>query len=150
MRSRYNVGTPLYMPLEALVDNVYSPASDIFSVGIIFYELLTGTTPWECREEKQLIKKIKEEPYFLADHFKVSTSIANILKSMCAVAMEERITKEDFLNLNLTYESVNPEEKREAARKLMERKRRLEGLAKDRSLTILGANKEKTGMTARI
>ena len=86
----------------------------------------------------------------MADHFKVSTSIANILKSMCAVAMEERITKEDFLNLNLTYESVNPEEKREAARKLMERKRRLEGLAKDRSLTILGANKEKTGMTARI
>ncbi len=34
------------MPPEALVQNIYSPQSDIFSIGIIFYELLTGITPW--------------------------------------------------------------------------------------------------------
>jgi serine/threonine protein kinase len=46
IKSRYNVGTPLYMPPEALVESIYSPLSDIFSVGIILYELLVGRTPW--------------------------------------------------------------------------------------------------------
>lgn len=51
------------MPLESLLDNLYSHRSDIFAVGVIFYELLTGTTPWECRLEKELIKKLKTIPY---------------------------------------------------------------------------------------
>ena len=46
VKSRYNVGTPLYMSPETLIDNVYSPSTDIFSIGIMFYELMTGTTPW--------------------------------------------------------------------------------------------------------
>jgi serine/threonine protein kinase len=37
IKTRYNVGTPLYMPPEALVKNIYSPLSDIFSIGVIFY-----------------------------------------------------------------------------------------------------------------
>ena len=37
IKSRYNVGTPLYMSPETLIDNVYSPLTDIFSIGIIFY-----------------------------------------------------------------------------------------------------------------
>ena len=63
IKSRYNVGTPLYMGPESLIDNIYSPVSDIFSVGIIFYELLTGQTPWECKEERQLKRKLKRIPY---------------------------------------------------------------------------------------
>ena len=46
---RVNVGTPLYMPPEALNLNKYSPKSDIFAIGIILHELLTGKTPWPCK-----------------------------------------------------------------------------------------------------
>lgn len=46
IKTRQNVGTPLYMPLESLQRNLYSPESDIFSVGIIFYEMMVGITPW--------------------------------------------------------------------------------------------------------
>jgi serine/threonine protein kinase len=46
--TKHNVGTPLYMPPEALIKNLYSPQSDIFAVGIILYEMLVGVTPWEC------------------------------------------------------------------------------------------------------
>lgn len=66
IKTKYNVGTPLYMPLEALVKNIYSPSSDIFSFGVIFYELLTGITPWECKNEKELIKRMNSLPYCLA------------------------------------------------------------------------------------
>jgi serine/threonine protein kinase len=44
--TKHNVGTPLYMPPEALIKNLYSPQSDIFAVGIILYEMLVGVTPW--------------------------------------------------------------------------------------------------------
>jgi serine/threonine protein kinase len=46
IRTKQNVGTPLYMPIESLLKNLYSAESDIFSVGIIYYELLIGVTPW--------------------------------------------------------------------------------------------------------
>jgi serine/threonine protein kinase len=29
--------------------NIYTYKSDIWSMGVMFYELLTGVTPWNCR-----------------------------------------------------------------------------------------------------
>ena len=51
------------MPLEALLRNCYSPESDIFSVGVIFYEMMVGITPWESRDEKELIRKMNTLPF---------------------------------------------------------------------------------------
>lgn len=45
-KDKINVGTPLYMPLEALMKNKYSIKSDIFAIAIIAYELALGRTPW--------------------------------------------------------------------------------------------------------
>lgn len=39
----YNVGSPRYMSPEAYQSNKYSEKSDIWAIGIIFYEMLTGT-----------------------------------------------------------------------------------------------------------
>lgn len=47
--SNYNVGSPVYMPLEALNDNLYSSKSDIWAIGVIFFEMLTGHTPWKAK-----------------------------------------------------------------------------------------------------
>mgnify|MGYP003691712261 CR=1 FL=1 len=41
-RERYNVGSPLYMSPEALKKNIYSVKNDIWSIGIMAYELLHG------------------------------------------------------------------------------------------------------------
>lgn len=35
--SSYNVGSPIYMPPEALNDNKYSFKSDVWAIGVIFY-----------------------------------------------------------------------------------------------------------------
>ena len=40
------MGTPLYMPIESLLKNIYSPESDIFAIGVMYYEMLVGVTPW--------------------------------------------------------------------------------------------------------
>jgi serine/threonine protein kinase len=50
--SSYNVGSPVYMPPEALNENKYSFKSDIWALGVIYYEMLTGKTPWRAKTEK--------------------------------------------------------------------------------------------------
>ena len=57
--ANYNVGSPVYMPLEALNDNQYSSKSDIWAIGVIFYEMLTGHTPWKAKTEADLKRQIK-------------------------------------------------------------------------------------------
>jgi len=39
------------MSLEALENNQYSYASDIFSYGVVLYEMLHRMSPWECNDE---------------------------------------------------------------------------------------------------
>lgn len=60
--SNYNVGSPVYMPLEALNDNIYSSKSDIWAIGVIFYEMLTGRTPWKAKTESDLKRQIRAVP----------------------------------------------------------------------------------------
>ena len=40
----YNVGSPKYMAPEAYKHNSYSEKSDIWALGVIFYEMLAGKT----------------------------------------------------------------------------------------------------------
>lgn len=47
------------MPLEALNDNHYSAKSDIWAIGVIFFEMLTGHTPWKAKTESDLKRQIK-------------------------------------------------------------------------------------------
>lgn len=60
--SSYNVGSPVYMPPEALNENKYSFKSDIWALGVIYYELLTGKTPWRAKTEKELAKQLISIP----------------------------------------------------------------------------------------
>lgn len=41
-KEKYNVGSPLYMSPEDLKRNIYSLKNDIWSIGIIAYEMLHG------------------------------------------------------------------------------------------------------------
>jgi len=43
------VGTPLYMAPQILHKVPYSSKCDIFSLGLVFYELLFGRTPWPAK-----------------------------------------------------------------------------------------------------
>ncbi len=41
----------------------YSAKCDIWSLGIIFYEMLHGVVPWTAKSERELLGKIKSESF---------------------------------------------------------------------------------------
>ena len=48
-KDRVNVGTPLYMAPESLRRNYYSFKSDLYALGVVLFEMLTGHTPHEAQ-----------------------------------------------------------------------------------------------------
>ncbi len=55
-----NVGSPLYMSPQALQNNIYTVKNDIWSIGVIIYQILHGKAPWSCVNEKQLLEEINK------------------------------------------------------------------------------------------
>ncbi|MGH9752119.1 MAG: serine/threonine protein kinase [Blastocatellia bacterium] len=59
--TKFRVGTPLYMPPEQRNMQEVTPASDVYAMGMMAYEMLTG--PFDQKEIPELIKNgVKEKP----------------------------------------------------------------------------------------
>lgn len=57
------VGSPRYMSPEQLVGEHVTNQSDIFSLGVVTYELLTGHSPFAGRHVGEIARKVMREPH---------------------------------------------------------------------------------------
>jgi predicted Ser/Thr protein kinase len=55
-------GTPHYVAPERIRGEPASPASDVYGVGILLYELITGQVPWDGAVQKILAGHLEERP----------------------------------------------------------------------------------------
>mgnify|MGYP002713165807 CR=1 FL=1 len=56
------VGTPAYMSPEQAQGIVVDPRADVYSLGVVVYQMLTGNQPFDAPSAMQLILKIIQEP----------------------------------------------------------------------------------------
>ena len=61
------IGTPTYLSPEQLRGGKASPQTDIWALGVLLYEMLTGRLPFEGDSIGGLVLKITSEPFTAAD-----------------------------------------------------------------------------------
>lgn len=55
------IGTPIYMAPEQILGLAVGPASDLYSVGLMFYEMLTGEAPIEAQQVAEVVQQHLDE-----------------------------------------------------------------------------------------
>lgn len=55
-------GTPIYMAPQLLRNEPYTAKSDIWSLGLMLYEMIFGYPPWPCRSLEEYLSGICHKP----------------------------------------------------------------------------------------
>jgi serine/threonine protein kinase len=100
--ARFNLGSPLYMSLEALERSEYSFASDVFAFGVVLYEMLHRESPWECVEEAELIARMRSEQPVVRSG--VSEGLRELILSCLRLVPGERPTIDQIM----VHPALNP------------------------------------------
>jgi len=96
-----NIGSPLYMAPEIYKGEPYNTKCDVWSLGIILFELLFGRTPWNSKlqTEDDLFKKnILKKPLIFPDDPKIKEATKQLIMGMLQLEQDERMTFEQVLD----------------------------------------------------
>ena len=89
-------GTPGYIsPEQAADSSTVDTRSDIYSLGIVFYEMLSGRSPYAANTSDKIVKELlSPEPLPDVRTFapNVSIKLSAVLTLMCAKRVEERMS----------------------------------------------------------
>lgn len=97
------VGSPIYMAPEVLKGSVYDNRADIWSLGVILYEMLYGFCPYEESSISKLISLIDNTLLKFPPEVPVSPSIKNLLKRMMVTKYRQRINANELLAYPLEF-----------------------------------------------
>ena len=84
-------GTPLYVCPEILKGKEYDEKIDIWSLGIMMYEMLVGDNPFKITKEEELIKIIKDE-VVIPSYVNISREAKDFLENCLRKNPNDRVT----------------------------------------------------------
>ncbi|CAD8119384.1 unnamed protein product [Paramecium sonneborni] len=97
----YNVGTTLYMPPQALTENKYSEKSDVWSLGVMFYQILNGKVPWQAGTEQEFVKVITTTPIQFSKNIKISATAKDLILKCLQLDESKRCNCNELLEHDL-------------------------------------------------
>uniref|UniRef100_K4A6J2 Protein kinase domain-containing protein n=1 Tax=Setaria italica TaxID=4555 RepID=K4A6J2_SETIT len=92
-------GSPLYMAPEVMQAQKYDAKADLWSVGVILYQLVTGIPPFNGDNQIQLLKNIlrSREIQFPSD-CELSHGCIDLCRKLLRLNSVERLTVEEFVH----------------------------------------------------
>jgi serine/threonine protein kinase len=84
------------MSPEALKNNIYTAKSDIWSLGVMLYEMVHGKAPWESTSEKELLEKINKQNYQIGRN--LSEDLKDFIRKCLASDELKRLSLAEFQN----------------------------------------------------
>ncbi|CAD8105035.1 unnamed protein product [Paramecium sonneborni] len=97
----YNVGTTLYMSPQALTENKYSEKSDVWSLGVMFYQILSGKVPWQAGTEQEFVKVITTTPIQFSRNIKISAAAKDLIIKCLQLEESKRYNCQQLLEHDL-------------------------------------------------
>jgi len=93
-------GSPLYMSPEIMKNNKYDNKSDLWSVGVILYEMMVGELPYIATNHYQLVKKIQRDTVKIPekDYLSISPECRDLIYRLLDKNPETRIGWIDFFD----------------------------------------------------
>ena len=101
--TRTKLGTPITMAPELLssTGNSYTSKADLWSIGVCFYQILFGKTPFEAKSYEELKEKVKSmsgKNLKFPKDIVISEQCKNLLVSLLQYDANNRIEWKDFFN----------------------------------------------------
>jgi len=85
------------MAPEVIQGRYYNHKADVWSLGIIFFEMLTGFTPFTGRDKNDLTRNIEKGAYSIPKKLKLSLVGLDFLNQCLQYDIENRISWENLL-----------------------------------------------------
>ena len=98
---RSAIGSPQYMDLQRLSSEGYSSKSDVFSLGIIIYEMVFGCPPWLANHWHELKCSLMSQPLKIPDGI-ITKEMEIFLRRTLAIQENDRASWDDLRKFN-TY-----------------------------------------------
>jgi len=92
-------GSPLYMAPEVMQGQKYDAKADLWSVGVILYQLVTGIPPFNGDNQIQLLKNIlRTHEIRLPSDCELSHDCIDLCRKLLRLNSVERLTVEEFVH----------------------------------------------------
>jgi eukaryotic-like serine/threonine-protein kinase len=105
-------GTPAYMAPEVLMQKPYDGRADLFSLGLVYYEMLGGTQPFETDSIAGTLASVlhTEPPPIEQINPKVSAPISSVVQTMLAKDPAQRYStaRDVLIDLRRVQEGEKP------------------------------------------